>query len=357
MVEGQLYSSHSTRSGVELDGLFRWGDHVCHFFRSADDLSEVLVPYFKAGLERNELCLWVTASPYGKERAVGELRATVADFDRRVAAEQIQIFDEKEWYAKLALQRPAERVQCWLAQKERALASGYAGLRGSGNVSFLDDASWDDFLSYERAVSHALADERIVALCSYPVERRSADAVRAVTHCHRHGLAKRHGRWDLIEVRCHGGEASHPAHDPRATVQRPGGEVRQVIEDQLAIFMAAFPGRILLQGGEVGLSGWQATKLGIVTSELAANAMRHGALSTRQGKLAIEWRAIANGSRRLHIAWTESGMGGLTIPDKVGRGTQLLAGAVKNFQRVFDTGGMTCSFALDLGCDSNRRAQ
>ena len=111
-----------------------------------------------------------------------------------------------------------------------------------------------------------------------------------------------------------------------------------------------------MQGGEVGLSGRQATKLGIVTSELAANAMRHGALSTRQGQLAIAWRAIANGSRRLHIAWTESGLGGLTIPDKVGRGTQLLAGAVKNFHRVFDTGGMTCSFELDLGCDQAPRS-
>ena len=131
MVEGQLYSSHSTRSGVGLDGLFRWGDHVCHFYRSADDLSEVLVPYFKAGLERNELCLWVTASPYWKDRAVGKLRTADAFFDRRAMAEQIQILDEKEWYAKLALQRPAERVQCWLAQKERALASGICGLRGS----------------------------------------------------------------------------------------------------------------------------------------------------------------------------------------------------------------------------------
>ena len=133
--------------------------------------------------------------------------------------------------------------------------------------------------------------------------------------------------------------------------------MRQVIEDQLAIVAAAFPGRVSLRGGEVGLSDSQATRLGIVASELAANATRHGALSTRQGQLAIEWRVIANGSRRLHIAWTESGLGGLTIPDKVGRGTQLLAGAVKNFHRVFDTGGMTCSFELDLGCDSNRRAQ
>src|SRR5262245_23231856 len=61
-----MYSSQSIRHGVGLDDLLQAGEHACHFYHSADDLGEVLVPYFKAGLERNERCLWVTANPYGK---------------------------------------------------------------------------------------------------------------------------------------------------------------------------------------------------------------------------------------------------------------------------------------------------
>jgi hypothetical protein len=38
-----MYSAQSTRRGVGLDGLFQRGDHVCHFYHSADDLGEVLV--------------------------------------------------------------------------------------------------------------------------------------------------------------------------------------------------------------------------------------------------------------------------------------------------------------------------
>jgi two-component sensor histidine kinase len=89
-------------------------------------------------------------------------------------------------------------------------------------------------------------------------------------------------------------------------------------------------------------------QLGILISEFASNAARYGALSSTQGKLAVQWHVIANGSRRLHIQWTESGMSSLTIPDKIGRGTRLLAGAVQNCLRVFDNAGTVCTFELNL---------
>jgi hypothetical protein len=344
----RMYTSHSTRSGVGLDGLFRWGDHACHFFRSADDLSEILVPYFKIGLERNEFCIWVTSSPYGKDRAASEMRAAVSDFDRRSAAGQIQIFGQDEWYTKLAVLSTAEKIQSWLSRKDEAVASGYAGLRGSGNASFLDEGTWDEFLIYERAVDEAFKDQRIIGLCSYPVDGCSAAAVVDVTHCHGLGLAKRHGHWDLIEVRRHGREISALGHDPLATSAWQGEEVRRVIEDQLAIIIGAYPERIALKGGHVHLSGSQAAKLGILISEFATNAARYGALSSTQGKLAVQWRVVANGSRNLHIQWTESGMSSLTIPNKIGRGTRLMASAVQNCLRVFDNTGMECTFELSL---------
>jgi hypothetical protein len=276
------------------------------------------------------------------------MRAAMPDFDRRSAAGQIQIFSEDEWYAKHAVQSTAEKVQGWLSQKETALALGYAGLRGSGNTSFLDEGTWDDFLIYERAINEAFKDQRIIGLCSYPMDGGSADALLDVAQCHRHGLVKRHGHWDLIEVRRHSADNSVMGHDPLATSTQQGEEVRRIIEDQLAIFIGAFPERITLKGGQVQLSGPQATILGIVISELATNAARHGALSWTQGRLGVHWRVVANGSHRLHIRWIESGMSNLTIPHKIGHGTQLLAGAVQNCVRVFDTAGMACTFELNL---------
>jgi hypothetical protein len=76
--------------------------------------------------------------------------------------------------------RTAEKIQCWLSRKDEALALGYAGVRGSGNTSFLDESTWDEFLVYERAVNDAFKDQPIMALCSYAMDRCSADAVADV---------------------------------------------------------------------------------------------------------------------------------------------------------------------------------
>jgi len=65
--------------------------HLSHFYKTADDLQDLLVPYFKAGLENNESCLWVTAAPLGANQARSALRSAVPDFDRREKNRQIEI--------------------------------------------------------------------------------------------------------------------------------------------------------------------------------------------------------------------------------------------------------------------------
>ncbi|MHC4720030.1 MAG: MEDS domain-containing protein, partial [Planctomycetota bacterium] len=48
------------KTGIEIVGDVPWGTHFCQFYQTKDDLIDVLVPYFKAGLKNNEFCMWVT---------------------------------------------------------------------------------------------------------------------------------------------------------------------------------------------------------------------------------------------------------------------------------------------------------
>ena len=48
-------------SGISVLGQVPWGTHFCQFYQTQQHLAEVLVPYFKAGLENNEFCVWVTS--------------------------------------------------------------------------------------------------------------------------------------------------------------------------------------------------------------------------------------------------------------------------------------------------------
>ena len=77
-------------SGIEAVGSVQWGAHFCQFYENADDLVDTLVPFFKAGLDDNQRCMWVTANPLRADDATSALRSAVPDLDRRLAGGQIE---------------------------------------------------------------------------------------------------------------------------------------------------------------------------------------------------------------------------------------------------------------------------
>ena len=46
-------------TGIDVVGDIPWGMHICLFYETEQDLFDVLAPYFKAGLENNELCMCI----------------------------------------------------------------------------------------------------------------------------------------------------------------------------------------------------------------------------------------------------------------------------------------------------------
>ena len=48
-----------------------WGTHFCIFHETKEDMIDTFVPYFKAGLENKEFCLWVVPDSLKKEEALG----------------------------------------------------------------------------------------------------------------------------------------------------------------------------------------------------------------------------------------------------------------------------------------------
>ena len=88
-------------SGIDIIGDVSWGTHICQFFDTKEDLTNILVPYFKAGLENNEFCLWITSQPPGVEEAKEALRKAVLDLDVYMEKGQIEIIPYTDWYLSL----------------------------------------------------------------------------------------------------------------------------------------------------------------------------------------------------------------------------------------------------------------
>ena len=88
------------RSGIDTLGDIPWGTHFCQMFNSKEDLIDILVPYFRAGLQNNEYCFWVTAPPLDATEAREAMKREMPDFDAHVSRGQIDIIPHTEWYLR-----------------------------------------------------------------------------------------------------------------------------------------------------------------------------------------------------------------------------------------------------------------
>ncbi|WP_309085593.1 MEDS domain-containing protein [Chelativorans sp.] len=186
-------------TGIAAVGSVPWGAHFCQLYDTPNDMADVLVPYFRAGLENNELCHWVTSDQFGPEDAKSALRAVYPDLEKALASGQITIMDRRDWYQRGGRFKAEEVVGGWLAHEEEARSAGYSGYRLTGDTLWLEQHQWQEFNEYEKLVSEAFGTRRIIALCTYCMARCGASEVLDIVNVHSFAVARRRGEWQVIE--------------------------------------------------------------------------------------------------------------------------------------------------------------
>lgn len=188
------------KTGISVIGDIPWGTHFCHFYETKEDLLDILVPYFKAGLESKEFCIWVIFDPLTEEDARNALRAASPAMDLHLERGDVEIVPHSEWYLRdgvLDLQR-VKRI--WQEKLNQALANGYEGLRFNGTAAWLTERMWPDFLDYERELNGVIFQQRMIVCCTYPLATRKATEIFDAARSHEFSVARRHGRWEVLET-------------------------------------------------------------------------------------------------------------------------------------------------------------
>jgi PAS domain S-box-containing protein len=209
------------KTGISVIGDVPWGAHLCHFYETKEDLLDILIPYFRAGLENNEFCVWVVSDPLGEEEARNALRQVIPEADRYLEAgrleivphtrflsarertsspDRIDVIPHTDWYLKDGAFIAERVLSGWSQKLAAARARGYAGLRANGNEAWLTAENWEAFSEYEKTLDQNLAGQRMIVLCSYPVTGSSAAQVFDVLNTHRFGILRRRGKWERIET-------------------------------------------------------------------------------------------------------------------------------------------------------------
>jgi two-component sensor histidine kinase/integral membrane sensor domain MASE1 len=122
-----------------------------------------------------------------------------------------------------------------------------------------------------------------------------------------------------------------------------GISVAELVRRELAPY--ATTGNTKISGSDVTLKAEAGQALAMVLHELATNAAKHGALSNRNGRVAIRWDQRPNGYARSHLVleWREVGGPSVVAPEKSGFGTHTIRDLI-----TYEFGGaVDLAFALE----------
>ncbi|MDI6885362.1 MAG: MEDS domain-containing protein [archaeon] len=185
--------------GIAVVGDASWGTHVCQFYENKEDLIDILVPYFKAGLENNESCIWVTSEPLQAEDAKRALKRVVKNLDEYIEKDQIEILDYSQWYTKSGRFDSDKVLQGWAERENQAVKRGFDGLRVAVNTFWLEKRDWKDFSDHESSVNKVIGKCRMIAMCTYSLDKCGASEIIDVVSNHKFALIKKDGKWRCIE--------------------------------------------------------------------------------------------------------------------------------------------------------------
>jgi signal transduction histidine kinase len=192
--------SEVRRTGIGVVGEVPWGTHFFLFYDTKEDLLDALVPYFKAGLEAGEFCVWAAYKPLTAAEVKRAMRRAVPGFDRYLKNHRMEIIPGHEFYLSREEFGQKRVIRRWEEKLGYALANGYAGLRFGASIAWLEKRVWRAFSEYEGELDHFIASRRVLALCTYPLAKSSATEILDVARTHQFAIARRNKDWEIVET-------------------------------------------------------------------------------------------------------------------------------------------------------------
>jgi PAS domain S-box-containing protein len=182
------------RSGIGSVGDIPWGTHFCHFYENQSDLLDMLIPYFRAGLDQNEFCVWGVFHPLDELQARIALERSVPGGDGRLAKGDIELVPHA------GIHHFNRLLHDWEVKLEEALVKGYSGMRVNVNPVWLAKKDHHDLDACEKALGRLIANRRIIMSCAYPLAIRHTQEIPEAGYSHRFAIARQQGDWKIVET-------------------------------------------------------------------------------------------------------------------------------------------------------------
>jgi two-component sensor histidine kinase len=137
-----------------------------------------------------------------------------------------------------------------------------------------------------------------------------------------------------------------------------GADLSQLVAEELAPYRTGGAAKVKASGPAVFLPPDIAQTIALALHELATNAAKYGALSSRSGEVTVSWKLEPG---NLALKWVEAGGPPVTAPASQGFGTKIINGSIKRQiggKVAFDwrPQGLQCRLALPYGSKDRARS-
>lgn len=143
---------------------------------------------------------------------------------------------------------------------------------------------------------------------------------------------------DRISERIHALVTAHEV--TQGTAEAPEVDLADLVEKAIAPYRSD-PAQCAIDGDSVVLPARLAMPIGLVLHELVTNAVKYGAWSQPEGRLAVYWRRSEG---RVTIAWREACTLDGEVPERTGFGSMLMQSSARQLggtiEREFTTHGL-----------------
>jgi hypothetical protein len=169
----------------------RHGDHICIFYRSENELLEVLTPYVADGIFRGEKC-FLAQKPEILRRLVLDLMFLGIDPGKEIERGVLELHTEDEVYFTKGRFEPRIMMDMLIRAIHDARLKGLTAFRSAGELTWASRSAGDCDLvaGYEKMVDEYYPGKPAIGMCQYFMEEYPPHFLQEIVRSHRMHLTE-----------------------------------------------------------------------------------------------------------------------------------------------------------------------
>lgn len=193
-------SSGIRNSGIKVIDKIRWGSYITHLFSTKEDYFRIVIPYIRAGLMDDELCIWIYSDNIHYEEIISNLKNdNIKDVDKYIDSGQLMLVHYSEWYLRDGTFNQVRDNGQWKRLSQYALNNRFVGIRIAVDLTWTTENYIEDFTNYKNKFNEIMYEVPFLVLSLYDVNRLDMLQTVQVVNEHNYTIIKQQDRFEVIK--------------------------------------------------------------------------------------------------------------------------------------------------------------